>query len=221
VIVVTHTTGFRHDSIPAAEAVLQQLGEQSGLYRVEFCRNGDDVRRTLTSQGLTGVGAVFFANTTGDLGVPDMAAFLGWIAAGGAFLGAHSASDTYHNDQRYLDMLGGEFLTHGDQTEVDAIVEDQSHPATAHLGARYRVFDEIYKFTSSNRGRVGMLLSLDRHPQDGLPDAGRPGDLPLAWWKAHGEGRVFYTALGHRDDVWRDERYRQHLLGAIRWALRR
>ena len=37
----------------------------------------------------------------------------------------------------------------------------------------------------------------------------------------HGKGRVFYTALGHRDEVWRDERFRTHLLGAIRWSLAR
>jgi uncharacterized protein len=221
VMVVTYTEGFRHSSIPIAETTLQTLGNQSGLYDVVFCRTADDVRRMLTTDGLNGVDAVFFANTTGNLGIPDMQAFLGWIAAGHGFLGAHSASDTYHDDPRYLDMLGNEFQTHGNQAEVDAVVENASHPAVASLGARYRVFDEIYRFTTNNRGRVDMLLSLDRAPADGLPDASQPGDFPLAWSKTYGTGRVFYTALGHREEVWQDARYRQHLLGAIRWALRR
>jgi Uncharacterized protein conserved in bacteria len=30
---------------------------------------------------------------------------------------------------------------------------------------------------------------------------------------------VFYTALGHREEVWQDPRFQQHLLGALRWAL--
>jgi type 1 glutamine amidotransferase len=221
VIVVTHTEGFRHSSIAIAETTIAQLGAQNNLFDVTFCRTADDVRRMLTVDGLRDVHAVFFANTTGNLGIPDMAAFLAWIADGHAFLGTHSASDTYHDDPRYLDMLGNEVLTHGTQAEVDAVVENAAHPAVASLGARYRVFDEIYRFTTNNRGRVDMLLSLDRTPADGLPDANQPGDLPLAWSRPYGAGRVFYTALGHREEVWQDARYRQHLLGALRWALNR
>jgi uncharacterized protein len=221
IVVVTHTAGFRHSSIPIAEATLHELGERNNLYEVGFCRTEEEVRRMLTTDGLRDVHAVFFANTTGNLGIPDMSAFLAWIADGHAFLGAHSASDTYHEDPRYLDMLGNEFLTHGNQAEVNAVVENATHPAVAHLGGRYRVFDEIYRFHVNNRDRVDMLLSLDRTPADGLADASQPGDLPLAWSRTYGTGRVFYTALGHREEVWQDAQYRQHLLGAIRWALRR
>ena len=28
---------------------------------------------------------------------------------------------------------------------------------------------------------------------------------------------MFYTALGHREEVWRDPRYLQHVLGALRY----
>ena len=66
-----------------------------------------------------------------------------------------------------------------------------------------------------------MLLSLVRHPADGLPEAGQPADLPLAWAKNYGQGRVFYTALGHREEVWENSLYQQHVLGGIRWVLRR
>ena len=181
VLVVTHTEGFRHGSIPVAEATLAEIGRSSGAFDVDYCRTAADVRRMLTADGLAPYGAVFFANTTGDLGIPDMTAFLAWIGSGRAFLGAHSASDTYHGDPRFLEMLGNEFETHGDQTEVDIVVDDRSHPSTSTLGARLRIFDEIYRFRFNNRGRVGMLLSLDRFPQDGLAAAGQPGDLPIAW----------------------------------------
>jgi type 1 glutamine amidotransferase len=221
VLVVTHTTGFRHDSIPTAESTLEGLGRSSGFFTVSYCRTADDVARLLTTSGLASFDAVVFANTTGNLGIPDLTAFLTWIADGHGFVGTHSASDTYHDRPAYLDMLGNEFLTHGTETTVEAIVENTSHPAAAPLGSRFRVFDEIYKFTRANRGEVTMLLSLDRHPADGLPEAGQPGDLPLAWARTHGRGRVFYTALGHRNDVWQNALYQQHLLGGIRWVLDR
>ncbi len=198
-----------------------QLGRESALFETSFCRTADDVRRMLTPGALNGVGAVVFANTTGDLGVPDLPAFLAWVADGHGFVGIHSASDTYHGAPAYLEMLGNEFDTHGNQAEVDAVVEAPGHPAVAHLGARYRVFDEIYRFVRNNRGNVTPLLTLDRYPADGLARAGELGDLPLAWTKSHGSGRVFYTALGHRQELWRDMRFQQHVLGGIRYALSR
>jgi type 1 glutamine amidotransferase len=220
-LVVTHTDGFRHSSIAAAEATLEQLGRTSGLFTVTFCRTGDEVRRMLTPGALGTVDAIVFANTTGNLGIPDLAGFLDWIGAGHGFVGIHSALDTYRDAPGYLDMVGNEFDAHGEQAEVDAVVESPSHPAVAHLGTRYRVFDEIYRFTRNNRGTVTPLLTLDRFPRDGLPRAGEAGDLPLAWTKSHGSGRVFYTALGHRDELWRDPAYQQHVLGGIRSVIAR
>jgi type 1 glutamine amidotransferase len=48
-----------------------------------------------------------------------------------------------------------------------------------------------------------------------------------------GKGRVFYTSLGHREDLWSDDaalkdrrnpvaisqQYQAHLLGGLKWAL--
>ena len=221
VIVVTYTTGFRHDSIDVAERVLPGLGLSAGLYTVEFARTAEDVGRLITPGGLATTDAVAFINTTGDLGIPDLAAFLGWVEAGHGFVGVHSASDTYHERPEYLAMLGNEFQTHGAQATVEAVVESPSHPAVAHLATRYRVFDEIYRFTRNNRGEVTPLLTLDRHPDDGLDRAGEPGDLPLAWTRSHGRGRVFYTALGHRDELWLDSAFQRHVVGGLRWALGR
>lgn len=221
VVVVTHTAGFRHDSIPVAETTIEQLGRDSGIFDVAFCRTAEDVQRMLTPAALNGVAAVVFANTTGNIGIPDLDAFLAWVAAGHGVVGIHSASDTYHDRPAFLEMLGNEFDTHGKQAEVEAVVEASGHPAVSHLGARYRVFDEIYRFVRNNRGSVTPLLTLDRYPADGLASAGHPGDLPLAWAKSHGSGRVFYTALGHRIELWRDTRFQQHVLGGIRSVLSR
>jgi uncharacterized protein len=219
VLVVTHTEGFRHSSIPLAESAIEQLGRTSGAYTTSFCRTADDVQRMLTPAALQAMDVVVFANTTGNLGVPDLSGLLAWIATGRGFVGIHSALDTYRDAPAYLEMVGNEFDTHGDQAEVDAVVEASGHPAVAHLGARYRVFDEIYRFVRNNRGSVTPLLTLDRFPRDGLARAGEPGDLPLAWAKSHGSGRVFYTALGHREELWRDPVYQQHVLGGIRSVL--
>jgi type 1 glutamine amidotransferase len=219
-LVVTHTAGFRHDSIPAAETAIRQIGAESSLFQADFCRTADDVRARLTAAALAGVDAVLFANTTGDLGIADMGAFLAWIASGRGFVGVHSAADTYHGSTPYLEMLGGEFATHGSIVEADVRVDVPGHPAVAHLGDRFRITDEWYRFASLGPDRT-TLLSFDRNPADGVGAAGQAVSLPLAWHKSFGAGRVFYTALGHRSEVWDDPRFRAHLREAIRWAIGR
>jgi len=218
-LVVTHTAGFRHSSIPVAETTIRDIGSRNSLYETEFCRTAEDVQARLTTAGLRGIDAVFFANTTGNLGIPDMAAFLDWIRAGHGFLGAHSASDTYHDSIEFLAMLGGEFDTHGAIAPGDIRVDDASDPSVAHLAPRFTITDELYRFDRNSRAAVHALLSMDRVPDDGVGAAGAPADLLMAWRRDYGSGRVFYTALGHREEVWQDPRFQQHLLGALRWAL--
>jgi len=44
------------------------------------------------------------------------------------------------------------------------------------------------------------------------------GDHPEAWSQRYEKGRVFVTLLGHNVEMYRDERYLQHLLGGIYWT---
>jgi type 1 glutamine amidotransferase len=219
-LVVTHTTGFRHDSIPVAEEALRQVGIQSGLFTTEFCRTAEDVRARLTPSGLSGIDAVFFANTSGDLGIPDVQAFADWVASGKAFLGSHSASDTYHESPVYLAMLGGEVMTHGGIVDAEVRVSEPASPIVSHLAPTFRMSEEWYRIQVAGPGRT-VLLKFDRNPPDGVGIAGETVDWPLTWQKAHGSGRVFYTALGHRSETWEDARFRRLLLEGIRWALAR
>jgi len=219
-LVVTATQGFRHSSIPLAEKVLAGLGEQSGLFTVDYARGGpdgkgsQDLEEKLSLDSLRNYDGVVFANTTGDLPLPDREGFIKWVESGKAFIGTHSASDTFHGFAPYVEMLGGEFLTHHAQAGVECINMDPASPATRHLGAKYSVFDEIYILKNFHRENVHGLLTLDKHPNTLLP-----GDYPIAWTKQVGRGKLFYTSLGHREDVWLSDLYQKHILGGIKWAL--
>ena len=94
-------------------------------------------------------------------------------------------------------MLGGEFRTHGAIVEAEVRVNDAGESRSWRTsGSRFRMTDEWYRFRPAGPGRT-VLLSFDRNPPDGVGTAGEAVDLPLAWQKTHGSGRVFYTALGH------------------------
>src|SRR2546429_6182838 len=121
-LVVTVTKGFRHSSIPTAEKVLGQLAEKSGLFTVDYVRTDEDMAQKMTPAALKNYDGVIFANTTGDLPLPDKQGFLDWIKSGKAFMGMHSATDTFRGHtppDPYVEMIGGEFKEHHAQEKVD------------------------------------------------------------------------------------------------------
>jgi hypothetical protein len=230
-LLVTVTYDFPHTSVSTAENVLTVMGAKSGLFTVDIVRSGprpkdkaeeakweDTVRRALAEKmsvdALKQYDGVIFANTTGELPLPDKNGFIQWIKSGKAFIGTHSCSDTFHKYSPFIEMLGGEFLIHHTQARVDCLNQDPRHPATQHFGPAFNVLDEIYLLKNFDRNRVHGLLTLDKHPNTGMP-----GDFPIAWCKAFGKGKIFYTSLGHREDVWTNDAYQKHLLGGISWAL--
>ncbi|MGC3957291.1 MAG: ThuA domain-containing protein [Verrucomicrobiota bacterium] len=253
VLVVTTTVGFRHSSIETAEKIIADLGQQSGAFNVDYARltpnapefKGADgktdktkyesavkavLAEKMSATALQQYDAVIFANTTGDIPLPDPQAFVDWVKAGHGFVGVHSATDTFPGFAPYNEMIGGHFKTHGAQVSVDIINQDKECAACRHLPATWTVFDEIYQLKDFDRTKVHGLLTLDKHPNDKTP-----GDYPIAWAKEFGQGRVFYTSLGHREDVWEPNSpaqkgglkntpevalaYQQHLLGGIKWTL--
>jgi hypothetical protein len=98
-------------------------------------------------------------------------------------------------------------------------VEDPSHPAAAPVSPSLTILDEIYQFREFSRDRVRVLLSLDTHSVNMGAAGVNSGteDFPSTWVRPYGAGRVFYTALGHFDETWRDARFQQMLSGAMLW----
>jgi type 1 glutamine amidotransferase len=218
VLYLTHSAGFKHEVLPLSEQILKQIGERSGAFEVTATQDCS----VLSRDGLKPYDAVVFY-TTGELPISDAqkAAFLDFIRSGKGFVGIHSATDTFYKWPEYGELIGGYFDQHPWHQEVTINVEDQQHPATHHLANIFKITDEIYQFKDFSRSRVHVLLSLDVNSVDlNKPAVHRTDkDFALAWWRNYGKGRVFYTALGHRPEVWQDERFQQHLLGAVRWAM--
>jgi type 1 glutamine amidotransferase len=222
VLFVTHSGGFRHqvvtrspDGSPAfAERQLQAAAK--GRFEVIATQDPGELSR----DKLKNYRAVVFY-TTGELPI-DVDALTDFVKGGGGFAGIHSATDTLYKSAAYGDMIGGYFDGHPWHEKVRIKVEDPKHPATAHLGPSFEIADEIYQFKDWDRKKVHVLLSLD----DASVDLTKQGvkrtdhDFANAWTREYGEGRVFYTALGHREEVWADPRFLTHLVNGIAWTLR-
>ena len=44
---------------------------------------------------------------------------------------------------------------------------------------------------------------------------------PMAWCKAVGKGRMFYTALGHTKESYAEPEFIQHVNGGLLWVLKK
>ncbi len=210
----------RPEVLSVAERHFAELSE--GVFDVTITQDGAEVTR----DKLARYKAVVFFTAINPPGV-DVDGLVDWVRDGGAFVGIHSTANTYQGHPAFGAMLGARFdrrpwrTKEAPQTRVRVRVEDRTHPATRHLGASFEVADDIYQFKDFGRDKVRLLLSLDPASLDlENPKVNREDrDLPVSWAKAHGRGRVFYTALGDWEPTWQDPRYRTHLIEGIRWAM--
>lgn len=217
VLYFTHSAGYKHDVVPLSMTLLPEIGRKHGF---EVTATKD--LAFLSPAGLAAYDAVVFY-TTGELPISDAdkANLMAAIRSGMGFVGIHSATDTFYEWPEYGEMIGGYFDNHPWHEEVTVRVEDRTHPATKHLGATWTITDEIYQFRNWDRSKRHVLLSLDTSSVDLKAEGVKrtDGDFALAWTSTTGKGRVFYTALGHRAELWKDPAYQQHLAGGIRWVL--
>src|SRR5262245_44486660 len=224
ILMVAQSQGFRHRSgrrpegnLSPAEEALTQLGVSSGLFRVDCTQ---DVAADFTKEKLAHYDVVFFY-TTGDLPIKEADLdffFKEWLPKKGhGFIGAHSAADTFHNYQPYWDMIGGTFDGHpwGADSTVTITVHDTEHPVSRPWGEAFTIHDAIYNFKNWHPEKVRVLMRLNM-AKTALKE---PYHVPIAWVKEYGEGKVMHMSLGHREDVWTNEKYMASLLGGIRWIL--
>jgi uncharacterized protein len=192
VLVVSETAGFHHDSIPAEQAFLRSL---RGLRVIVLDRIAQ-----LTPDALRGARAVVFASTSGS--PPRNPAVLRFVRDGGGFVGLHSAGATYPDWPSYVRMLGGvRFRGHGPiEAKTVTTVPDV---VTRGLPRRFTQTDEYYRFSGAPRAKVVV----------------RFGRAPLAWRRAYGKGRVFYSALGHTIASWSAPRHERLVAQGVRWAV--
>lgn len=235
ILFYSQSFGFRHSvvvrpltgELSHAEKIFKDIATKAG-YEVFLSQDFNDLNGDQAKQ----YDAIVFYTSGNPL--INREALLQWLRGGGAFIGIHAATDSFRNDQscakgwpEYVKFIGAAFRGHQEQRVATLKVEVPDHPATKMLADGWKLQDEFYLFSNEtySRERVRVLLSIDTNktPPDDLKAMGmKPGgDFPVAWTNTEGKGRVFYTSLGHREDVWTNPKFQEHLLGGIAWALQR
>jgi hypothetical protein len=198
-----------------AATALSQLGESAGLTPVFV----GDVRDLSPHQlGSARVLALFTIGETPFSKEQQDALVASWRAGHLGVLGVHSATDACHTWPDYGAVIGARFDGHPWTQEFAIDVVDTEHPATAHLGESWSWRDEIYLFASLRPDASVLLRLADGQVDFSVKGAREPEcGFPLAWCHTEGEGRTFYTALGHFPGAWETPAYLRHLAGGLAW----
>ncbi|MEI8288377.1 MAG: family 16 glycoside hydrolase [Verrucomicrobiota bacterium] len=245
ILFFTKSSGFEHSVIswkkgqPSyAEKILLELGQKNG-WEFVFSKDGSKF-----SPGYLGQFDAVFFYTTGDLcsegndKQPPMTpagkqALFDYVRAGKGFIGTHSATDTFHTanesnkgPDRYVNhgkdadpyccFIGGEFIIHGAQQVATNRVIDPKFPGFETVGDSFAFLEEWYSL--KDFAPDDHALTVMEAPQMKGPMYDRP-PYPNTWARKEGKGRVWYTAMGHREDVWTNPTFQQILVGGIKWAL--
>lgn len=217
--------GFRHSTVARpltgelshSEKIMKELGAKNG-WEVSVSQDYNDLKGDGDFKRFDAI--VFYTTQSPPI---NKEALFKWVRGGGAFVGVHCATDSFYDSPDYNNMICAQFRTHSRNDNVVTIkVEDKNTPATKHLGDEWKLADEIYQFKEETlkRDRMHPLLSIDTTKTDLKVQKMEEGKYyPVSWTNKEEKGRVFYTSLGHREDVWTNPLYQEHLTGGINWAL--
>ncbi len=236
VLFFTRSAGFEHsvvkrpdnnkdDQLAHAERIFIDLGKKHG-FEVTATKDG----AYFTPEKLAQFDAIAFY-TTGDLesegkdGTPAMPqggkdALLKFIADGKGFVGLHCATDTFHGGDGdaadpYIKMIGGEFDGHWDQEKCRIRAVGGFAPLKD-VG-EFEMHEEWYAFKNLAPDMHVILVQETASMKQKQYTDRKP--YPATWARTQGKGRVFYTSMGHREDVWENETFHKVLLGGLSWAL--
>jgi uncharacterized protein len=244
-LLVTDSGGFVHDSVGLAEELLKKIGPTHGFEVTcwRYTRDPNDtkefekyVEKFRKSTGLTippescgrvnkdtlkNFDCVLFFTTGNPLTKQELEDLEDWVKAGGAFAGTHCATDTLYGTT-YGGLIGAYFDGHPWTKKITVKVEDLKHAAAAGFTTGAEIDDEIYQFqdTPYSREKLHIILSVDNSSIDVTKGKRKDMDYAISWCQEYGKGRTFYTSLGHRKEVWKDERFQKHLIGGLKWAMK-
>ncbi|HEV7347319.1 ThuA domain-containing protein [Telluribacter sp.] len=228
ILVFSKTTGFRHgESIEASKPILQEMARRNGWFIYETEEGG-----VFNPEQLSRFKAVVFNNSTGRvLSDEQQEALSRYVEGGGSLMGIHGAGDNSHHWPWYeTNLLGTQFSHHTlephlQKTDVH-IESDVDSTLAGSLPSSWTHEDEWYVFYNQPKG-MKILSYIDGDkilPNGNLPwssdkNFGMGTYHPVAWYRTVGQGKTFYTSMGHSNDVWQDANFARLVENALRWQI--
>ena len=224
ILVFYRCEGFIHTSIPHGNLAVQEMARKTGAFTVDLADTYDVFNR----ENLAKYDCILLNNTS-HMQFPEpsqLNAFLDFIAGGKGLVGFHAASDNFGRHPEARAIVGGQFAGHpwnAGGTWAFKLDDPKHILNRAFDGKGFWYQDEIYQYdpkTYVGPKALRVLVSLDMNQEavSGRIDDG-PREVPVSWVRKAGDGRVFYTNFGHREETFRNHVMLRHMLDGIQYAL--
>jgi type 1 glutamine amidotransferase len=133
--------------------------------------------------------------TMGTIAPEPLAALLEAVESGVGLAGFHGgAGDAFRDATDFQFMVGGQFVSHPDGIkDYDVVIADREHEITRGLAGFAMRSEQYYMHVDPSNH---VLATTEFAPASAPWVTGVV--MPVAWTRRHGEGRVFYSSLGHQ-----------------------
>ncbi|WP_010168813.1 ThuA domain-containing protein [Candidatus Epulonipiscium viviparus] len=125
------------------------------------------------------------------------------VGSGVGMAGCHGGMcDAFRNSVLWQFITGANWVSHpgGGKTEYMVNISSYSNPITEGISDFPVVSEQYYLHVDP----AIEVLATTRFPHPDIPFyhiSNKPIDMPVVWTKMWGNGRIFYTSLGHNDSV--------------------
>ena len=222
-LMITETTIWHHESIDNGIIAINEL---AATHNFEVKRQQKGI--PITYDILKPYDVVIFLNTTGNIFTDgEKIAFEKFIQSGKGYVGIHAASDTEYEWKWYTKLVGHMFKIHPLQQTAQLNILDKNFPGLEHFPDTLLFTDEWYDFYTATVTDLNYLITVDEKTYDPKADWTSSGRAksdgmgtfhPIAWYHEFDGGRSFYTALGHKEKVYENRWFLEHLYGGIYYA---
>jgi type 1 glutamine amidotransferase len=158
--------------------------------------------------------------TMGEITGEQCKAVCDAVAGGVGMAGCHGGMcDAFRNATDWQFMTGGQWVAHPGNDGVKYKIEFRgSHPVIDGLADFWVKSEQYYMHVDPG----AQVLATCRFPHDDFPGphSGNPCDMPQVWVKGWGQGRVFYSALGHNRAVFDVGEATELMRRGFAWAAR-
>lgn len=229
VLIFSKTRSWRHEEgIAGGNLHFLRLAQSKG-YGVHSSENG----AVFNPEQLARFDVVIFNSFTGDsLSPVQKQHFQDWVEAGGAVMLIHGSGDASHADWPWYaeTLIGPTFIGHpaAPQFQVARVETLRPHPIMEGVSESWDHEEEWYSFDSLPAAEFVPLLGVDETTYSPLnTQYGDISDLrmgedvanhPVMWVRCVGQGRSFYSALGHKDTAFDAPNHALILSNAFDWV---
>ena len=158
--------------------------------------------------------------TMGKISGEQLNPLVAAVKSGVGLGGCHGGMcDSFRDQTEYHFMTGGQWVAHpgNDGVEYTVVIKDKTHPITAGMQDFVVRSEQYYLHTDPGN----KVLATTKFPVSGVDGPHVPNgdiEMPVVWTKYYGQGKVFYSSLGHVASVVRQPEALELMRRGLLWA---